>query len=367
MTISPLAIAASFLGMFCALPIGTAKAATIPAPNREYQTPADEQGSATITLAGGCFWCTEAVFQTVKGVTSVVSGYAGGSKDTATYKQVSEGDTNHAEAIRITYDPKAVNLGKLLHVFFAVAHDPTQKNGQGHDIGTQYRSVIFVKNDTEKSYAENYIKELDAAHAFKSPIVTTIEPLTDFYQAEDYHQDYAKNNPDNPYIKAVAAPKLEKLKTSFPDEEQKIPDLFADKKATLNPMQCHVTQEDGTEPAFQNAYWNNHREGIYVDVVSGEALFSSTDKYDSGSGWPSFTKPIDKAHIKEKSDKRYGMSRIEVRSNVADSHLGHVFEDGPKDKGGLRYCINSAAMKFIPKEEMEKAGYGEFLVLFDKK
>ena len=362
-----LVAATSILAMFCA--IGPARAKDIPSPSTQF---AEKKGElADVVLAGGCFWCTEAVFQAVKGVEGAVSGYTGGAADTAIYEQVGKGNTGHAEAVQITYDPAQINLGKILQIFFSVAHDPTQINRQGHDVGTQYRSAVFVKDDAQRDYVAKYIDELTAAKSFDKPIATKIEPLTAFYEAEKYHQNYAEQNPDNSYILSTAAPKVDKLKVAYPDldktkekDVQGAADFFADPKSKLTKMQCHVTQEDGTEPAFNNAYWNNHDDGIYVDVISGEPLFSSTDKFDSGSGWPSFTRPIDENYIQEKKDNRYGMSRVEVRSNKADSHLGHVFEDGPKDKGGLRYCINSAAMRFVPKADLEKEGYGKYLALF---
>lgn len=347
------AMTVSAMAMFCfASPV---KAATLPEPSAMFENP--EKDHATLVLAGGCFWCTEAVFQSITGVEQVISGYAGGSKDDATYQQVSSGKTQHAEAIQITYDPKIVTLGKLLQIFFSVAHDPTQKDGQGNDIGTQYRSAIFVKNEAERSYINRYIDELTEAHVFQAPIVTKIEELTAFYKAEDYHQDYARQNPDNPYIEGVALPKIEKLKKSYPDVM---------KGAQLNEMQRYVTQQNGTEPAFRNEYWDNHADGIYVDILSGEPLFSSTDKFDSGTGWPSFVRPIEKGNIAEKRDTSHGMTRVEVRSVKGNAHLGHLFEDGPKDKGGLRYCINSASLRFIPKEDLGALGYGEFVDLFAK-
>ncbi len=369
-------IAMSVLSMFClAFP---ARAGQAPLPKTQFPEPVGELSD--IVLAGGCFWCTEAVFQAVKGTQGVESGYAGGSAEDATYEKVSTGKTGHAEAVRIVYDPKIVNLGKILQIFFSVAHDPTQLNRQGADVGTQYRSAVFVKTKEQRRYVEDYIAQLNAAKVFEKPIVTTVEDLKDsFYPAEKYHQNYADQNADNPYIQGQALPKVDKLKKLYPDIEKKAEsegeesvnkttgdaaDFFADKKGKLTKMQCHVTQEDGTEPAFQNAYWNNHEDGIYVDVVSGEPLFSSTDKYDSGSGWPSFTRPIDEHNIQEKSDTRFGMERVEVRSSKANSHLGHVFEDGPKAQGGLRYCINSAALRFVPKADLEKEGYGKYLALF---
>lgn len=355
------------MAFFCAAPI--ARAGTIPAPTRVFDEIKDAKTSE-IVLAGGCFWCTEAVFQSLKGVVSVESGYSGGNKDDAAYDNVSAGNTGHAEAVRIVYNPHEVGLGRILQVFFGVAHNPTQLNRQGNDIGTQYRSAIFVKTDAQQKYVSDYIAELTASKYFPAPIVTTIEKFAAFYPAEAYHQDYAARNGDNPYIQSQALPKLEKLKKfslETEGEKEAAIDFFADKKNKLTKMQCHVTLEDGTEPAFNNAYWNNHADGIYVDVISGEPLFSSTDKFDSGSGWPSFTRPISEHTIAEKKDNRYGMERIEVRSTKADAHLGHIFDDGPKDKGGLRYCINSAALRFVPKADLEKEGLGQYLPLFEKK
>jgi peptide methionine sulfoxide reductase msrA/msrB len=348
---------ASAVAMFCF--VNPARAATIPAPSKNFPETGEK---ATIVLAGGCFWCTEAVFETVKGVDGATSGYAGGSAADATYERVSTGKTGHAEAIEITYNPQIVGLGKILQVFFSVAHDPTQLNRQGHDMGTQYRSAVFVANDAQRAYVTDYIAQLNAAKAFPAPIVTTIEPLTTFYVAEDYHQDYARQNEDNPYIEGVAMPKVEKLKATFPEW------LKGSAAGTpvdqLSDIQRYVTQESGTEPAFHNPYWDNHADGLYVDIVSGEPLFSSTDKFDSGTGWPSFVKPIVAQNVVEDTDHSYGMKRVEVHSAHGHSHLGHVFDDGPKDKGGLRYCINSASLRFISKDDLEKEGYGDFRKLF---
>jgi len=349
------------MGLFCA--IGTGHAKTSILPSTAYQDDNGEPESSLI-LGGGCFWCTEAVFQSVQGVKSVTSGYAGGAEADATYQKISSGDTNHAEVIKIIYDPSVVTLGKLLQIFFFVAHDPTQMNRQGADVGTQYRSVIFAKNEAQKTYINKYIEELTVANSFGNPIVTKVEDAAPFYEAEAYHQDYAKNNPTNPYIQGVSDPKIEKLKKLYPEESAQAADKFADKKEKLTDIQRYVTQKNGTERAFQNEYWDNKEEGIYVDIVSGEPLFSSQDKYDSGTGWPSFTKPIDKASLVEVEDKSLWAVRTEVRSTKADSHLGHVFDDGPKDKGGKRYCMNSASLKFIPKADLEKAGYGQYVAMF---
>lgn len=347
------------VALFCSL--GSSYAVSVPAPSKAFTA---GEGKQTIVLGGGCFWGVQAVFQHLKGVDTAISGYAGGTAASAKYNQVSNGDTHHAEVVQVTYDPKQITLGQILQVFFSVAHDPTELNRQGPDTGTQYRSSVFVEGDAQKDYVAAYISELNAAKIFDKPIATTIENLDSFYEAEAYHQDYARLNPNQPYIAIHDAPKVKALEKEFPN-------LYLDDQggkdvSKLNDMQKYVTQENGTEPPFKNEYWDNHADGIYVDVVSGEPLFSSTDKFDSGSGWPSFTKPIQKAEVVENTDVSHGMKRVEVRSSKADSHLGHVFDDGPKDKGGLRYCINSASLKFIPKADLEKEGYGEYVGLFSR-
>lgn len=344
------------MSLFCA--VGVGKAATLPVPSTEFQP--SEKTLQSITLGGGCFWCTEAVFQTVKGVKTAISGYAGGAESAADYKSVSGGDTGHAEVVRVVYDPQIISLGKILQIFFSVAHDPTQLNRQGADRGTQYRSAVFVENEAQRTYVQTYISELEAAKVFSAPIVTTVEDLTGFYEAEKEHQNYAERYPDNSYIQAVAMPKIQKLGKDYADMVN--PAGVSTPK--LTEMEEYVVLKGGTEPAFKNKYWNHHEEGIYVDVVSGDPLFSSKDKFDSGTGWPSFTKPIEKSKVVDKPDDSLWMTRTEIRSSRADSHLGHVFEDGPKDKGGLRYCINSASLRFVAKADLEKEGYGEYLDLF---
>jgi peptide methionine sulfoxide reductase msrA/msrB len=349
------------MGLFCTSGSGHAK--TIPLPLNEFQGD-KESSEASLVLGGGCFWCTEAVFQSVTGVKSVTSGYAGGAESDAIYQKISSGETDHAEVIKIIYDPSVVRLGKLLQIFFSVAHDPTQMNRQGADVGAQYRSVIFAESEEQKLYIKTYIDELTAAKSFEKEIVTRIENHAPFYEAEAYHQDYAKNNPDNPYIQGVSDPKIEKLKKIYPEMVKSSVDSFAATKEKLTDIQRYVTQKNGTERPFQNEYWDNKEDGIYVDIVSGEPLFSSLDKYDSGTGWPSFTKPLEKESVFEKEDKGLWGARTEIRSTKADSHLGHVFDDGPKDKGGKRYCMNSASLKFIAKADLEKQGYGQYLKLF---
>lgn len=311
------------------------------------------------TFAGGCFWCMVEPFDERPGIIEVVSGYTGGHVENPTYEEVCRNDTGHVEAVQITFNPDIISYEDLLKTFWQQI-DPTDAGGQFNDRGESYQTAIFYHNETQKRQAEQSKASLEASKKFSKPIVTKILPAMSFYKAEEGHQDYYKKQSFhyNLYKKGSGrADFIEKTWSKKYDKEEL--------KEKLTPMQYQVTQEDATEPPFQNVYWDHTEEGVYVDIVSGEVLFSSKDKFDAQCGWPSFTKPVDPYHINEKQDTSHGMFRTEVRSKHGNSHLGHVFPDGPQEHGGLRYCINSAALRFIPREKMEAEGYGNYLYLFE--
>lgn len=303
-----------------------------------------------IYLAGGCFWGIEAYMEKITGVYDVTSGYANGNTENPTYEDVSHHNTGHAETVHVIYDSTKVDLSTLLLYYFKVV-DPTSLNKQGNDVGTQYRSGIYYTDEADLNVINTIMA--DEQEKFKKPIVVEVAPLDQFFLAEAYHQDYLTKNPSGYcHIDLSIADKSLIDPANYPKPDD------ATLKKTLTDIQYKVTQLGDTEHAYSNAYWDSYDPGLYVDVVTGEPLFSSKDKFDSGCGWPSFSKPIVAEVVTYVEDDSYNMIRTEVRSRSGDTHLGHVFDDGPKELGGLRFCINSASIKFIPYEDMDALGYG---------
>jgi peptide methionine sulfoxide reductase msrA/msrB len=355
--------------------------------NMSLKESRSEGQSAVITLAGGCFWCTEAYFQEKEGIINAVSGYAGGDEKTASYLTVAQGTTKHREAVQITYNPEVITTEEILDIYWSHI-DPTNTGGQFADQGFQYATAIFYHNDEQKMVALDSKKRLEQSGLFDKPIATEILPFTTFFEAEEYHQDYYKKAKDHyerykkasgragfveeTWAKDAAIEFLKSEQTNMQDVNTTpkreaydyTDEEIAEKLKNLDPLAYHVVAENGTESPFNNAYWNNKADGIYVDVVTGKPLFSSTHKYDSGTGWPSFWRTIDDDSVTMNEDNSLSITRTEIRSDAG--HVGHVFEDGPIAEGGRRFCTNSASLRFVPKAEMAKEGYGEYMYLFEE-
>ena len=333
-----------------------------------------EDNATKVIFAGGCFWCMEPPFEKLDGVSAVVSGYSGGTQKNPTYSEVFAGSTDHLEVVQVSYDPAKTSYEDLLEVFWRQI-DPTDAGGQFADRGNQYKTAIFFNDAQQRELAEQSRDQLAESGKFSKPIATKILPAGEFYPAEEYHQDFYKKNSAhyNRYKKGSgrvdyleqtwgsdSASKTERKSTMTTFTKPSDEEL----KERLTSLQYQVTQLDGTERAFENEYWDNKQDGIYVDVVSGEPLFSSKDKYKSGMGWPSFDRPLESDNLVEIEDRKLFAVRTEVRSKQGDSHLGHVFPDGPKPTG-LRYCMNSASLRFVPVEDLESEGYSDYLAQFE--
>lgn len=366
----------SFLSILCFALIGNG-CVNDAASEHDSLSIEDNQQLSVATFAGGCFWCIEAGFEKLPGVKEAISGFSGGLLQNPSYKQVSSGRTKHTESVQVYYDSREISYEALVEAYWRQV-DPTDADGSFVDRGKQYRPAIFYHDELQKQTIEKSLNALIESGRFKKKIVVEITAFTRFFPAENYHQNYYKENPvrynyyrhnsgRDQYLEKIWGNELE---ISVGDYSKQTGLRYAKPtdsilKRELTPLQYDVTQNDATEPPYKNELWDEKREGIYVDIASGEPLFSSKDKYDSKTGWPSFSRPLKADNIVKHNDYTMIFRRTELRSRHGDSHLGHLFSDGP-EANGLRYCINSASLKFIPKDNLSKTGYSEFKNLFEK-
>lgn len=308
-----------------------------------------------IYLAGGCFWGTDHLFSLISGVEKTVVGYANSKVVDPTYKMVCTGLTGAAETVEVIYDDTIVGLSELLFIYFR-SIDPLAHNRQGNDTGTQYRTGIYYSDPADLPVIEAVVATVQ--RRYSEPLAVEVSELVNFYPAELYHQDYLYKNPGG-YCHVDPALMAEVKNISHSRKER------MELRERLTPLQWEVTQNGATERPFVNEYDHEFRPGLYVDITDGTPLFVSSRKYDSGCGWPAFSRPIEEKAVTEHRDTSFGRERVEIRSASSGAHLGHVFPDGPAEDGGLRYCINSASLRFIPAEDMEKEGYGDYLSLID--
>ncbi len=339
-----------FAGVLCMAAGGSCSAHTSSSESNDGSTD-NMKESKDIYFAGGCFWGTEHFFSLVPGVLETEAGYANSKVAEPGYREVCTGRTGAAETVKVTYDPAKINLQELVGLYMLTI-DPVSVDRQGNDVGTQYRTGIYYADSRQADCIDKALKPYRLRYG--DSFAVEVEPLANFYAAEDYHQDYLEKNPGG---YCHINPKLFDIARNA--DKPEVSNIILQDR--LTPIQYAVTQKGATEPPFDNEYWDEHRKGIYVDVTTGKPLFSSSDKFDSGCGWPSFTRPIRDGIVTERRDLSHGMDRVEVRSTKGDAHLGHVFNDGPDDAGGLRYCINSASLRFIPLSDMESEGYGEYV------
>lgn len=319
----------------------------------------------SICYAGGCFWGTEHFFKQIPGVASTQAGYANSDTPNPSYEQVCSGSTDAAEAVLVRFDPDSVSLDFLTRLYFLTV-DPTSLNRQGNDVGTQYRTGIYYTNPNQLPTLQKALDSL--ASNYSRPIAIELLPLRNFYPAEEYHQDYLDKNPrgychiDPRLFEIARNARMKAAPTKVAAKADRwVRPSDAELRRKLSDEQYEVTQNNATERPFSSEYVDEHRKGIYVDVTTGQPLFSSSEKFDSGCSWPSFSRPLPDSEIVERQDLSHGMVRTEVRSSAGDAHLGHVFPDGPRSRGGLRYCINGASLRFIPLDRMAAEGYSDYI------